>query len=252
MLYSTEGVVLLTGDLNSRTGVRYDYIENAPGRNTTYADLYMNETPELRKSHDKTVNRFGDLLLDLCKASNLCIVNGRLYGDTNGSYTCMTANGESVVDYLLTTFSNFGLLSDFQVLPFNEYSNHSPLTFTIRVNSSCVRETTREWQSFQWNAENKDIFRTRLSENMPDFMNEFSNFTTAPNSQEKVNNMTSNVTNSINATADKLFVKNHKTFANNKFNQASRARKEMAVWYDDECRIKKSVLREKKCPLLSD
>ena len=67
------------------------------------------------------------------------------------------------------------------------------------------------------------------------------NLTIAPNSQEKINNMTSNVTNFINATADKLFVKNHKTFTNNKFSQASRARKEMAVWYDNECRIKKNL-----------
>ena len=32
-------------------------------------------------------NRFGDRLLDLCKATGLCIVNGRLYGDANiGAY----------------------------------------------------------------------------------------------------------------------------------------------------------------------
>lgn len=124
MLYSTKGVVFLTGDFNVRTGVRHDYIENALGRNDAAADLYMNDIPMMRKSHDKTVNRFGDLLLDLCKASGLSFVNGRIYGNRNGSYTCMAANGESAVGYLLTAYSNFDILSNFQVLPFDEYTNH--------------------------------------------------------------------------------------------------------------------------------
>lgn len=134
---------------------------------------YVNDLPMMRKSHDETVNRFGDLLLDLCKASGYCIVIGRLYRDRNCSYnnnnnntSGMTANGESVVDYLLTAYFNFDLLSDCQVLPFNEYSNHSLLTIPLRVLCSDVKETTREWQSYQWNTKNKDIFRTRLSKNI--------------------------------------------------------------------------------------
>ena len=123
MFYSTKGTVFLTGDLNSRTGVKHDGIENAFGRNDD--DLNIFEIPMCRISKDKTVNRFGDLLLDLCKATSTCIVNGRLHGDANkGAYTCMTANGESVVDYVITAYSNFDLLTEFQVLPFNEYSNY--------------------------------------------------------------------------------------------------------------------------------
>ncbi|MCG8113230.1 MAG: endonuclease/exonuclease/phosphatase family protein, partial [Candidatus Thiodiazotropha taylori] len=124
MLYSSKGVVFLAGDLNSRIGVKHDYVENNFGRSDDILNLF-NEIPIARKTNDKGINRFGDLLLDLCKATGMCIVNGRLYGDVNGSYTCMTANGESVVDYLLTAYSNFDWLSDFNILPFNEYSNHA-------------------------------------------------------------------------------------------------------------------------------
>ena len=106
MLYSTKGSVFLTGDVNSRTGVKPDYVNNAFGRTDDY--LNIAEIPMCRTSKDKTVNRFGDRLLDLCKATSLCIVNGRLYGDANvGAYTCMTANGESLIDYLLTAYANF-------------------------------------------------------------------------------------------------------------------------------------------------
>ena len=78
----------------------------------------------MRASEDKTTNRFGDRLLEMCKATNICIVNGRLYGDANaGTYTCMTANGESLIDYLLTAYTNFNLLTDFKVLHFNECSD---------------------------------------------------------------------------------------------------------------------------------
>ena len=75
MLYSTKGSVFLTGDVNSRTGVKPDYVNNTFGR-TYYLNIV--EIPMCRMSKDKTVNRFGDRLLDLCKATDLCIVNGRL------------------------------------------------------------------------------------------------------------------------------------------------------------------------------
>ncbi|MEW8546197.1 MAG: endonuclease/exonuclease/phosphatase family protein, partial [Candidatus Thiodiazotropha sp.] len=143
--FANKGKVLLMGDLNSRTGTKNDFINTSQDRTDSY--LFSNETPSTRVSMDRTVNRFGDMLLDLCKASGMCIVNGRFIGDeNNGSYTCMTANGESVVDYLLTSFSNFKMISDFKVHAFNEHSNHTPLSFSIRANCHEVREATQNWK----------------------------------------------------------------------------------------------------------
>lgn len=39
MLHSTKGVVFLTGDFNSRTGVGQDYLENDRGHNVADADI---------------------------------------------------------------------------------------------------------------------------------------------------------------------------------------------------------------------
>jgi hypothetical protein len=54
---------------------------------------------------DLNSNRFGDLLIELCKAVNMCIVNGRsgMPGDKGScTCTCMTHNGESVIDLVST------------------------------------------------------------------------------------------------------------------------------------------------------
>lgn len=157
----------------------------------------------MRVSKDRTVNRFGDMLLDLCKASGMCIVNGRYNDDpNNGSYTCMTANGESVVDYLLTSFSNFKIISDFKVHTFNEHSNHTPLSFSIRTNRYNAREATPNWKSVRWKECNKEIFKTRLSDNLENFLHSFFDLAEAENSQVKVESMVSDFTNFISSAAD--------------------------------------------------
>ena len=75
---------------------------------------------------DRVTNRFGEALLDLCKATNMRIVNGRLFKDHSiGHVTCYTPNGESVADYVVISLRNFQSASDFQIYHFNEYSRHA-------------------------------------------------------------------------------------------------------------------------------
>lgn len=95
------------GDLKSRTSIKADFIEN--DRNlcfrisTDEVDLPLPCTSMYHGS-----NRFGEYLLDLCKAVNLRIVNGQMHFDKSiGRVTCTTHNGESVVDYLFTSQSKF-------------------------------------------------------------------------------------------------------------------------------------------------
>ena len=242
MLYSTKGSVFVTGDFNSRTGTKSDYVDNAYGRSDD--ELNIVEIPFIRASADKTTNRFGDRLLEMCKATNICIVNGRLYGDANvGTYTCMTANGESLIDYLLTAYTNFNILTDFNVLHFNEYSNHSPLTFTIKIPEYDERETTYEWQSFHWSDEHKNIFRNRLNENMSTFAEHITNSDANTCTQERINELTANVTNRINSAAGNLFTKIHKTSSIPKFSHISKLKQDRKIWYDDQCKAKKSFVK---------
>ena len=55
-----------------------------------------------RSNEDKIINQQGKALIELCKAVDLKIINGR-YGDDRdiGSYTCYKYNGKSTVDYVL-------------------------------------------------------------------------------------------------------------------------------------------------------
>ena len=68
--FQQYGKVFLLGDLNSRTSIKPDYSENDRLINThdfqTEAD-----TPTPRYSMDRGTNRFGEALLDLCKATNM-------------------------------------------------------------------------------------------------------------------------------------------------------------------------------------
>ena len=60
----------------------------------------------------------GGELLDLCIESQLRILNGRSFGDSQGMFTSYKYNGNSVVDYMLVSEN---LLS--QILYFNVAAN---------------------------------------------------------------------------------------------------------------------------------
>jgi len=120
----------LSVDLNSRIGRKTDFIQY--DRSIGVDDVITRDSPTPRISQDHTSNLFGDRLLDLCKATNQRRVNGRWSGD-RGNFTCLTHNGASVVDYFLTQQDNFHLIHHFHVWEFTTFSNHAPLSFSLRT-----------------------------------------------------------------------------------------------------------------------
>ena len=74
-LYKTKGNIALLGDLNSRIGRKCDYIENNAEIDLEFE--YVTGTNAPRNSMDRTSNRFGEYLLELCKAVNIQCHNGR-------------------------------------------------------------------------------------------------------------------------------------------------------------------------------
>ena len=87
-----------------------------------------------RNSQDTAVNARGNEMLDMCKSLDLNIANGRKTGDLFGSYTCIKWNGNSVVDYLLTSASLFQEISHFKVGEFLPWlSDHCPIHFTLEL-----------------------------------------------------------------------------------------------------------------------
>ena len=67
---------------------------------------YLVDTVIPRMSEDKTVINYGKEFFNLCIASQLRIINGRIKPDGNkGALTCFTPRGASVVDYAITSES---------------------------------------------------------------------------------------------------------------------------------------------------
>ena len=72
-----------------------------------------------RKSKDCHVyNGFGLSLIDLCCEYDVHILNGRLFDDIDGNFTCISNDGLNIVDYILASTNLFELFSSFSV---NEY-----------------------------------------------------------------------------------------------------------------------------------
>ena len=119
--FENEGSIYLIGDWNSRVGVKHDYILFDKYNDQIDEDDYIPDNPIPRASLDKKCNSFGVRMLDLCKCTGLCIVNGRLGDDSNlGSYTYASTQGASVIDYLLTKECCFSTIDNFTIDSFNE------------------------------------------------------------------------------------------------------------------------------------
>ena len=86
-------------------------------------------------SQDRVTDSRGCELLDLCIESQMRILNGRSFGDSQGMYTSYKYNGNSVFDYMIaseklltqTLYFNVGLNNP-------RLSDHSKLSCRIMAN----------------------------------------------------------------------------------------------------------------------
>ena len=84
-------------------------------------DLYDIDYIHLKRtSADKapTCTR-GKQLLDLCISARLRILNGRILGDSTGTFTCHQPKGSSVVDYVITSEDNISNIPYVEVFDYN-------------------------------------------------------------------------------------------------------------------------------------
>ena len=159
--YNNLGEVFLCGDFNSRTGLMSDVIEQT-GLDR-YVDLPPSNDPcsiTVRKSDDKSVNTFGYKLINLCKESELCIVNGRL---EPGRFTFQSGQGNCVLDYFIAKASNFKFIKNIEVEGLTEFSDHCP----INVSFSFYKEVENDDDTFSdklfWDASKSDYLLEALN-----------------------------------------------------------------------------------------
>ena len=162
--------ICLLGDFNARTAKLLDYIVNDDDRYVDIpVDYIMDVGNTKRNNSDQCTNVFGNRLLELCRASEIRIVNGRKLGDTSGKKTCYQWNGCSTVDYLLADTSTFSHIQTFQVMNLIPHlSDHCPISTVINV--TIYAETITKTQGvlgapkrIKWDDTVRKIFTTKLS-----------------------------------------------------------------------------------------
>ena len=108
----------MCGDLYSRTGNVDDRVQGNvfnlfANSRTNCENTYLGDKISFcRANKDKICNKYGLMLLSLCKTSNLLIVNGRIGNDSCGNLTFCNI---STIDYFLCSPSLFQQIHNFAV-----------------------------------------------------------------------------------------------------------------------------------------
>ena len=136
MNFSSKGSIFLLGDFNSRTGKYSDSV--CPKRHNIITNDQSDSSfrPSRRNSYDNELNSHGKRLLDICKSTDLKILNGRVSGDTLGGPTFHERNGISVIDYVICDQDLFSNVSNVVVKQPRSLSDHRPIVTRMSINTS--------------------------------------------------------------------------------------------------------------------
>ena len=167
---SEEGYIILTGDFNARAACTFDYIDSdncpyVPGDN-----LFPRQNLKRRKNFDHHINEHGNSLLDICKTSDLRILNGRSKGDSFGKITYHSPLGISTVDYFIVSHL-LNLVENFIVKQPTIFSDHSqlicwinnPLSVPANTDTEPRIDTFNLPKQFMWDNNSRQYFLDALN-----------------------------------------------------------------------------------------
>ena len=231
--FQKKGDVMIVGDLNAKTGILDDTI--SPDKSDELFDLLLDEPPPKRNSEDDAVNPRGNELLDMCRSLDLNIINGRKTGDPFGKYTCFKWNGNSVVDYLITSSSVFKKISTFEVGEFLPWlSDHCPLYFTTEIYNplpkvtQCQKTRTKAPKQYIWSTESKENFLNMIK--TAEFQGKCEKFYELDSSDP--NKLTNHLTEVLTDAAERTKIK-----------YVRQKEHEDPPWFDKACRELKEKIR---------
>ena len=225
-------LVYVCGDANARTANLIDYLPDEIGPD------YQPLTND-RLNCDKTINKYGRRLIDMCKSTGLQILNGREpFQKTTNKFSCHKWNGKSCPDVLLTLPNGLKFIENFHILERKVDSDHNPLTFNIR--HECVlklqKKNNQVLSRYKWEPEKRQkyiqSFRGQNEANkslLEDFLCNISD--ESKNSDEIISSFYEFVREKIETNFKKVKPKLHSTFPSNK-------------WFDNELKHKKSILKK--------
>ena len=173
-----EVLICACGDFNARTRGLQDFILNDDVKEN-FVDCplpngYISDVSINRHQLDEISNLHGNLLVKLCKHLQMRILKGRFLGDSLGFFTFFVdSNGQSTVDYILSTTRLFYYVQYFNVKPPVEFSDHSLLSVCFSI--STQRETTHmsnnDFGKFLWEEQKVDLDTLLQNEHLDQIIN---------------------------------------------------------------------------------
>ena len=126
-----------------------------------------------RCSKDTKINNYGTFLVEMCCTSNIHILNGRLFKDKPGNFTCFANNGHSVVDYMIASSHLINSHIIDCCIEEIDFSDHFPLSCSLEFKykphenlGNIVLELNKQvnWNKMNWKQELKDRFLAKFAD----------------------------------------------------------------------------------------
>ncbi|CAC5384686.1 unnamed protein product [Mytilus coruscus] len=254
--------VCLIGDFNAHTGTKPDYIvldeyicnsmqlDNIPSHDININNLDKFGININRASLDKSVDNYGNRLLQLCKSLELFIANGRLGKDSGiGALTCKET---TVVDYCILSPELFTHVCEFKILPFDamisdvhngvhiEFMSTNKPNVGIQVNN--VNKNGSVTVKPKWDNEKYQSFVDNLNDTEIDNICEKLNVLEVENIDKSVINNLVEDCNIIIRDASGLF----NIICNNSVSGSRRKNKPNKPWFNRECFVKRKEYHRAK------
>ena len=194
--YRGTGNVIIGGDFNAKTATESDCVvdqtdDHSPVNNNPG---YISDQPIVRKNSDKhAIDNHGQRLLDLCKNSQLRILNGRTRGDRTGNFTRFPLSlreTPSVLDYMIADTETLKHVKNFSVLPRLGLSDHECLSLSLKTGP--------------FNIETSAINIIKLRPIKYASVDEFIMKLNSPNSNEKIQSFLHNHTNPCSTSLENM------------------------------------------------
>ena len=232
--YERLGKLYISGDFNARTG-------NSQYNDILQHDAYLqgdeNEDFNVpaRVNRDLVVDVYRRRLLGLCRMTGLVIANGRLSHDaSSGEFTFCSQQGQSTVDYLLSSYEDLTRLHDFKIMPFESFSDHARLLMKLQTLLCMKPSETPPLQTVHnklvWNNEHRETYWNAISENMS-IVNDLTSDLCSARAPDNLNVITEKFTDLLYNKALPLF--NKRICINNKESTHN-------VWFNDHCKRARS------------
>ena len=245
---------ILIGDFNARTGQLNDfevidtYMADVCGLTTDDSiidSFHECNIPIQRTNQDLHINDNGKKLIDLCKITDLKIMNGRLDKDRGiGSFTCYTGMGQSTIDYLIVSEAILPAITSFQVHSFDRCLSDVHCGLSLSIESTYENNNPKHTDNGTFKNNTSLKYDLKWDQNVrADFMKNFDTSAIAIIDETldrlDTNRVTFEVINDINKSIKDIFTKTAKDtnlYAECKEHKSIKKNRRInAPWFDHDC-----------------